>query len=375
MVQRCFTLLMSCLITWSLWETKSAWTLRVGDSPGQERQDLDAHLGCSFDDEGLPLCGWTQSGDDTGDWIRNSGATPNPNTGPPGDHTNGSSFYLYLDSASVGAGGGVRLLSPSINTNQNVCLSFWYHMFGDELMTLNVHVLEDGGERHVWRAEGQQSIAWLQGTVTIQARPDTQVILEGIRGALRLSDIGLDDISVAEGNCFECVSGCDFDEMGDFCGWQNSGGDVGWEHWTGPTVTENTGPDDDFSRPGFGNYLLLDSEYNKPGTALLLESLAIPSSGCLVLSFHYFLYGSAENMAINVYINKAVNGQPVWTVQGNQGEQWILAQVMFPESGNVQFAIEGVRGETPESDIAVDSVCVSVCEPTGKYVVVVAVFI
>ncbi|XP_078472604.1 IgGFc-binding protein-like isoform X10 [Lampetra planeri] len=365
MIQRCFTLLMSCLITWSLLQTKSAWTLRVGDSPGQERQDLDARLGCSFDDEGLPLCGWTQSGDDAGDWIRNSGATPNPSTGPPGDHTTGSSFYLYLDSASVGAGGGVRLLSPSINTNQNVCLSFWYHMYGDELMTLNVHVLEDGVERRVWLEEGQQSSAWLQGTVTIQAKPDTQVILEGLRGALRLSDIGLDDISVVEGNCFECVSGCDFDEPGDVCGWENSGGDYGWEHWTGPTNTENTGPDDDFSRPGFGNYLLLDSEFNDPGAALLLESPALPSSGCLVLSFHYFLYGSAENMAINVYINKAINGQPVWTVQGNQGEQWILAQVMYPESGNVQFAIEGVRGETPESDIAVDSVCVSVCEPTA----------
>ncbi|XP_061431558.1 IgGFc-binding protein-like isoform X4 [Lethenteron reissneri] len=325
----------------------------------------NVRLGCTFDDEGLPMCGWTQWGDDAGDWIRNSGATPNPSTGPPGDHTTGSSFYLYLDSASVGAGGGVRLLSPSINTNQNVCLSFWYHMYGDELMTLNVHVLEDGGERRVWRAEGQQSSAWLQGTVTIQARPDTQVILEGIRGTSRLSDIGLDDISVVEGNCFECVSGCDFDEIGDFCGWENSGGDIGWEHWNGPTNTENTGPDDDFSRPGFGNYLLLDAEFNGPGAALLLESLAIPSSGCLVLSFHYFLYGSAENMAINVYINKAINGQPVWTVQGNQGEQWILAQVMFPESGNVQFAIEGVRGETPESDIAVDSVCVSVCEPTA----------
>nr|XP_032830989.1 zonadhesin-like [Petromyzon marinus] len=180
-------------------------------------------------------------------------------------------------------------------------------------------------------------------------------------------------------SCFhptECVRGCDFDEIGDFCGWENSGGDMGWEFWNGPTNTENTGPDDDFSRPGFGNYLLLDSEYNDPGTALLLESPALPSSGCLVLSFHYFLYGSAENMAINVYINKAVNGQPVWTAQGNQGEQWILARVMFPESGNVQFAIEGVRGGTPESDIAVDSVCISVCEPSGKYeVVVVAVFI
>ncbi|XP_075908360.1 zonadhesin-like [Petromyzon marinus] len=153
--------------------------------------------------------------------------------------------------------------------------------------------------------------------------------------------------------------------MGDFCGWENSGGDVGWEHWNGPTNTENTGPDDDFSRPGFGNYLLLDSEYSNPGTALLLESPALRSSGCLVLSFHYFLYGSAETMAINVYINKAVNGQPVWTVHGNQGEQWILARVMFPESGNVQFAIEGVRGETPESDIAVDSVCISVCEPSA----------
>nr|XP_032831171.1 MAM and LDL-receptor class A domain-containing protein 1-like [Petromyzon marinus] len=242
-------------------------------------------------------------------------------------------------------------------------------MYGDELMTLNVHVLEDGVERRVWRAEGQQSSAWLQGTVTIQAKPDTQVIVEGIRGVTAMSDVALDDITVVLGRCPECVSGCDFDEMGDFCGWANSGGDFGWEHWNGPTNTENTGPDDDFSRPGFGNYLLLDSEVNDPGAALLLESPALPSSGCLVLSFHYFLYGSAENMAINVYIKEGGSSrQLAWSLQGNQGASWMLARVEFSGRGPVQFAIEGVRGETDESDVALDGLCVTEqgCAPVCK---------
>lgn len=49
-----------------------------------------------------------------------------------------------------------------------------------------------------------------------------------------------------------CIAGCDFDEQ-DFCDWKNevtSDEIFGWEHWNGQTETPDTGPDDDFSKPG-----------------------------------------------------------------------------------------------------------------------------
>ncbi|XP_043539579.1 MAM and LDL-receptor class A domain-containing protein 1-like [Chiloscyllium plagiosum] len=46
---------------------------------------------------------------------------------------------------------------------------------------------------------------------------------------------------------------------------------------------------------------------------------------------------------------------------GNQGHRWIEARVVHCGDSPVQFVIEGVRGETPASDIAVDKVCIFAC--------------
>ncbi|XP_078451893.1 IgGFc-binding protein-like isoform X2 [Lampetra planeri] len=325
----------------------------------------EPHLSCDFDDEESPLCSWVQLSADAADWIRHSGETPNPYTGPSGDHTTGSTSYIYSDSITLVSRGAVRLQSPSINSHQNICLSFWYHMSGDNLMTLNVYVLDDDIETHVWNVVGQQSSAWLQGSITIQAAASSQIIIEGVSGYTKSSDIALDDIMVIAGKCAVCVSGCDFDKNEGLCQWRNSEEDDGdWELWLGQTDTEGTGPDDDFTRPGFGNYLLLDSYYTSPGDRLQLESPLLTSPGCLVLRFHYYMFGTAADMAINVYVKKGgLTGPAVWSLRGNQGKAWILAEIMYSETGEVQFLVEGVRGHTDGSDIALDNFCVKVCDP------------
>lgn len=57
-----------------------------------------------------------------------------------------------------------------------------------------------------------------------------------------------------------CVSGCDFDTLGDLCGWTSETENphiFGFDQWVGPTDTEGTGPDDDFSKPGCKLFLIL----------------------------------------------------------------------------------------------------------------------
>lgn len=59
-----------------------------------------------------------------------------------------------------------------------------------------------------------------------------------------------------------CVSGCDFDTIGDLCGWtsETENPDIfGFEQWNGPTDTEGTGPEDDFSKPGCKSFLISNS--------------------------------------------------------------------------------------------------------------------
>lgn len=52
------------------------------------------------------------------------------------------------------------------------------------------------------------------------------------------------------------MHGCDFDTTGDLCGWTAPITEVsdlsffGFEQWPGQTEMPDTGPDDDFSKPG-----------------------------------------------------------------------------------------------------------------------------
>lgn len=50
-------------------------------------------IDCSFD---VNLCNWKQSKSDNMDWIRWSGSTPSPFTGPSFDHTTGCKWFISL---------------------------------------------------------------------------------------------------------------------------------------------------------------------------------------------------------------------------------------------------------------------------------------
>ncbi|KTF89303.1 hypothetical protein cypCar_00024223 [Cyprinus carpio] len=124
-----------------------------------------------------------------------------------------------------------------------------------------------------------------------------------MRGLSSSCDTALDNIVITEGACAGCIAGCDFDDK-DECGWRNvvpNDEITGWEFWTGQTDTPGTGPDDDFSKPGLGSYLLMDSSYSIEGKSAQLWSPSTSASGCLQLDFHYYMYGSATNMELNVH--------------------------------------------------------------------------
>lgn len=50
-----------------------------------------------------------------------------------------------------------------------------------------------------------------------------------------------------------------------------------------------------------GSYLLMDSSYSIEGESAQLWSPSASASGCLQLDFHYYMYGSAANMELNVH--------------------------------------------------------------------------
>ncbi|XP_071334202.1 zonadhesin, like isoform X3 [Trachinotus anak] len=341
-----------------------------------QREDAAVLTSCDFNQNSEPFCRFTQDSTDDSDWTRHKGPTPTSGTGPSGDYPDGKGYYIYHECDNVSNGQKARLLSPALSSSASqICVKFRYYMYGlDNQNVLRVLAKRPSGEEEVWKKTGIQSPSWLEGSITM-SKPSSQsitIVFEAQRGLTSSCDSALDNIVITEGACPACVSGCDFDTFDDLCGWttHNENPDIfGFSQWVGPTDTEGTGPDDDFSKPGFGAYMLLESFEAIPGVSSQIRSPVItPSSGCLDLIFHYYLYGTSTTMELSVHTMTTSGslGPALFTVRGNQGQGWKRAVARYLGTAAVQFVIVGTFGETPKTDIAVDAVCVMACtaQPT-----------
>jgi fibronectin type 3 domain-containing protein len=139
---------------------------------------------------------------DTHDWLRHSGSTPTPMTGPAGG-ADGSTWYVYMRT-SLGyantAGDNAILESPVIYGFGRI-LTFYYHMYGVHIGTLNVDVYDGTWHYGIWSVSGQQH--------TSAAQPYTQALvnLSDFSGPIQIrfravavgggfGDIAIDQIEV-----------------------------------------------------------------------------------------------------------------------------------------------------------------------------------
>ncbi|XP_078061500.1 IgGFc-binding protein-like, partial [Mustelus asterias] len=340
-----------------------------GESRSPGRTDGVVLTSCDFNDNSNPFCGWLQGTDDNGNWQRMFGPTPTQGTGPSGDYPNGTGHYIYQEADDFTKGQSVRLDSPSLAVSGVVCVEFRYYMYGaDPDNALSVILKGSSIQQRVWSRTGVQSPSWLHGEVDhlFMAPTQIKVTFEAVRGSTPSCDTAVDNIRVRTGHCSDCIAPCNFDQYGDLCGWINEDSPpwIPFDQWSGQTDTQNSGPDDDFSKPGLGFYMLMDSTMTNPGEKSQLKSPRTLSNGCLSLKFHYYMYGTATKMELNVYALKQEGnlGLPLFTLIGNQQPGWKLAEVTYIGDAKIQFVIEATRGETPQSDIAVDSVCIEKCQ-------------
>ena len=95
---------------------------------------------CTFEDG---LCGWTNAPDgimDEFDWLIGLGSTPSIGTGPSVDQTTGTPAgrYLYIEASDIlNKPSKAKLISENYNPGQ-YCMSFWYHLYGRDIGTLNI---------------------------------------------------------------------------------------------------------------------------------------------------------------------------------------------------------------------------------------------
>ncbi|KAJ8022860.1 MAM and LDL-receptor class A domain-containing protein 2 [Holothuria leucospilota] len=173
------------------WPDLSMTTLYDITSLNNEYSDVS----CTFE---YGSCGYNQMADDDFDWTRHQGATPSYRTGPPGDHTTGRGYYMYIEATSKAANSIARLISPpqDATDDQGLCLVFFYHMYGDTINTLNVYLSSGGNEGLIFTRSQNQGDKWWQATVQFRSLSKWRIIFEGIRGTDFTGDIAVDDISI-----------------------------------------------------------------------------------------------------------------------------------------------------------------------------------
>ncbi|XP_034406266.1 enteropeptidase [Cyclopterus lumpus] len=158
-------------------------------------------LNCTFEQG---MCFWRQQDvDDDGDWIRTRGSTFPPLSGPNVDHTlsNSSGFYIVTPLSPGQWLKSFRIHSlPLSPPTQPMCLSFWYHMFGEDVHQLRV-LLSEPAVTVVFQRDKNYGDNWNYGQVTLNLTTETTVVFEGLKKGGMRNDIALDDITLTSDPC------------------------------------------------------------------------------------------------------------------------------------------------------------------------------
>ncbi len=142
--------------------------------------------------------------------IDGSNSTPSGSTGPSGAFS--GSKYFYCEASQGDENEAVAMLySPEFDISgvSYPTLSFMYHMYGEDMGTLFIDVLNDGiWHQNVFSLQGEQHISaaapWLEANVNLASYTGVvQIRFRALKGSDFKGDIALDDIRVTNTDlCF-----------------------------------------------------------------------------------------------------------------------------------------------------------------------------
>ena len=169
------------------------------------------------------------------------------------------------------------------------------------------------------------------------------------------------------GSCGGCISSITtfphFESFeagfGLFC--QSSSDDIDFTALGGPTSSQNTGP----TAASHGSeYIYVEATNpNFPAKTAILGSPCydLSNAASAQLKFDYHMYGAAMGtLRIDVSTDGGQNwsATPVWTLSGDQGNQWVTDSIDFSsyQTSQVSYRFVGTTGTNFTSDIAIDNV-------------------
>ncbi|XP_025084894.1 MAM and LDL-receptor class A domain-containing protein 2-like isoform X1 [Pomacea canaliculata] len=318
-------------------------------------RQLPPTVSCTFE---TGFCIWNQSTNDQMDWLRHQGSAPKAHTGPSGDHATGAGYYAYIEtSPPTRPGDSAVLQTPWLPPTDSAgyCLTFWYYMFGSTMGNLTLNLMTPQGVQTFWSKHGPQGDQWRQAQRTVVSTTEYSLFFQASSGGY-LGDIAIDDISASRGPCPPTAS-CDFEE--ETCSWtQSRMGNINWTLGTNGSTAMGTGPtlDHTFGSDS-GHFLFLRG--GRSGDKAVLTSTLLNGVSLFCLQFWYYMHGQhTGSLNISVAINGTSPPQYVWSMQGDQGDQWKYASVSLPYLSNQQFRIllQGISTGGQQENIAVDDI-------------------
>uniref|UniRef100_A0A8C8I8G5 Neuropilin n=1 Tax=Oncorhynchus tshawytscha TaxID=74940 RepID=A0A8C8I8G5_ONCTS len=136
-------------------------------------------------------------------------------------HPGGSGNFIYTLATGAQETEVARLVSPVVTVGQSdLCVSFWYHMFGSHIGTLHIkqrkETVDGMADILLWTVSGHQGNRWREGRVLVpHSSKSYQVWRERLVERKSWGDIAVDDIKILDNlNMADCKG--EFVDITDF---------------------------------------------------------------------------------------------------------------------------------------------------------------
>ncbi|XP_060577971.1 MAM domain-containing glycosylphosphatidylinositol anchor protein 2-like [Ruditapes philippinarum] len=226
-------------------------------------------------------------------------------------------------------------------------------MFGTGIGSLNVYMKSDTEMPLFSQSNSSDNNKWIKAVVSKDSPTDYQIIFDGTVGNNVKGDIAIDDITLTTGFCSPA---CTFDDG--LCNWRQDQSDgFDWTRETGQTNTPLTGPPSDHNTENNGYYIYVETSYPREyGDKARLIS-PVQGSGLHCWTFWYSMFGRHINK-LSVYIKtKFCTEILIFSKEnGTKIADWMKADISLQTFSEYEIIIEGIRGNGPEGDIAVDDI-------------------
>ena len=295
---------------------------------------------CDFETN---FCDWiANSTSSNSTWLRQNGISAEFGSAPLSDVTkqNSLGFYAYTISSTSRKSTKAILKSPKLNYKKEICVEFWYQLNIPDNSGLKLYLSNNSKSVELWKRYGNRADTWSHAYVNLpNDTVDKWVEFQSSNENKQKGYTAIDDVQIILESC-PTTQFCDF-ESSSICSYQHdASANFKWERNKGKTTSLATGPKFDHTYQtdsGYYMYIKSRSPQKEGQKARLITEKIKNIPGGICLNFWFMAYGKTVG-ELNVYtkIGNTLSKDPIWSVKGNQGDQWKIAAVTVQETENFQ---------------------------------------